>query len=201
MLEDIHKNWIKLKEERNSANFSRWSLRKFFRTRKEKKEWKEKSENSLSSIPKASSRDLHVCGVVLANRKIPRRASATASMFSRNVYSVGDQPACLPNRPNGGCVHGDLGMLVHCPLCMQVYKAWRVKVCVCIYVCVCVNFASRKIHRVKCIFNTRKKGLRFPPLFIYETVFCRVNVTKRNRARWIYAIVGWWIFLGRGRAV
>lgn len=94
----------------------------------------------------------------------------------------------------GGCVHGDLGMLVHRPLCMQVYKAWRVKVCVCIYVCVCVNFASRKIHRVKCIFNTRKKGLRFPPLFIYETVFCRVNVTKRNRARWIYAIVGWWIF-------
>lgn len=43
MLEDIHKNWIKLKEERNSANFSRWSLRKFFRTRKEKKERKEKS--------------------------------------------------------------------------------------------------------------------------------------------------------------
>lgn len=138
MLEDIHKNWIKLKEERNSANFSRWSLRKFFRIRKEKKERKEKSENPLSSIPKASSRDLHVCGVVLANRKIPRRASATASMFSRNVYSVGDQPACLPNRPNGGCVHGDLGMLVHRPLCMQVYKAWRVKVCVCIYVCVCV---------------------------------------------------------------
>lgn len=23
----------------------------------------------------------------------------------------------------GGCVHGDLGMLVHRPLCMQVYKA------------------------------------------------------------------------------
>lgn len=28
----------------------------------------------------------------------------------------------------------------------------------------CVNFASRKIHRVKCIFNTRKKGdPRFHP--------------------------------------
>ena len=122
MLEDIHKNWIKLKEERNSANFSRWSLRKFFRTRKEKKEWKEKSENSLSSIPKASSRDLHVCGVVLANRKI--LGTFTASGTSQLVYQT---------VRTGGCVHGDLGMLVHRPLCMQVYKAWRVKVCVCIY--------------------------------------------------------------------
>lgn len=137
MLEDIHKNWIKLKEERNSANFSRWSLRKFFRTRKEKKEWKEKSENSLSSIPKASSRDLHVCGVVLANRKIPRWASATASMFSRNVYSVGDQPACLPNRPNRRLrARGSWNACA--PPSMHASVQGVTRKSVCMYICVCV---------------------------------------------------------------
>lgn len=134
----IHK---KLKGERNtrisrliSPLISRSDpLKILSNPQRTKKKKREKSEN-LHPIPKASSRDLHVCGVVLANRKIPRRASGTASMFSRNVYSVGDQPACLPNRPNGGCVHGDLGMLVHRPVCMQctqVYKSWQ-------YMCMCV---------------------------------------------------------------
>lgn len=130
---------------------------------------------------KGFPRDLHVCSVVLALRKIPRGVSVVADGGipppchpCSNVFLAGLHHRALSwsvvyRRPSGGCVQPGDPARSHTSL-LTLHTGWFVREPP------CCSATLPKIHRVKCIFNTRK-GTRTPYLFTTP----RVVVMQRAR--------------------